>query len=355
VSTNTKFFPKQLLKWHKSIDRKMPWKLTKDPYKIWLSEIILQQTRVQQGTPYYLKFIREFPTVHELAAATEDKVLSAWEGLGYYSRARNLHASAKIISQEFKGIFPDSYDEILKLNGVGPYTAAAIASFAFNQECAVVDGNVQRVIARVFGIEDPIDTNKGKKRIEQLASILIHKQQPAAYNQAIMDFGATLCKPKNPLCNGCPMQQVCYAFKENKVEVLPIKVKKIKKRTRFFHYLIIEEDEKVMLEKRGSGDIWQGLYEFPLMETSEAKLLNYKAIDKTIKKIGFKLKSEPIISKAFQQQLTHQKIVARFYTCMIENLEEKKEKILVDRNNLVNFAFPKIINCYLDDNSVYLI
>ena len=355
MSTKRIFFPNQLLKWHKTIDRKMPWKLTKDPYKIWLSEIILQQTRVQQGTPYYLKFIKEFPTVHDLALATEDKVLSIWEGLGYYSRARNLHASAKIISQELNGVFPDSYDEILKLKGVGPYTAAAIASFAFNQECAVVDGNVQRVISRVFGIEEPIDTTKGKKAIEHLASQLIEQQKPAEYNQAIMDFGATLCKPKNPFCSDCPMKRQCYALEKNKVDVLPIKIKKIKKRTRFFHYLLIEELEKVILEKRGSGDIWQGLYEFPLIETDKAKLLSNKNIEERLEKLGLVLKVEPIISKAFQQQLTHQKIIARFYTCKVENIAEKKEKILVDRNNLVNFAFPKIINCYLDDNSVYLI
>lgn len=333
----------------------MPWKKTKDPYKIWLSEIILQQTRVQQGTPYYIKFVTEFPTVHDLAEATEDKVLSAWEGLGYYSRARNLHASAKIISLELNGVFPSNYDEILKLKGVGPYTAAAIASFAFDQECAVVDGNVQRVISRVFGIEEPIDTTKGKKEIEQLASELIHQQKPAAYNQAIMDFGATLCKPKKPFCNDCPMKNQCYAFKKNKVELLPIKIKKIKKRTRYFHYLIIEESEKILIEKRGSGDIWQGLYQFPLIETTEAKLLNEKEIKQTIEKFDLKLRDVPIISKAFQQQLTHQKIIARFYLCKVENIEENKEKILVERNNLVNFAFPKIINCYLDDNSVYLI
>ena len=355
MATKINIFPKQLLKWHKTIDRKMPWKLTRNPYKIWLSEIILQQTRVQQGTPYYLKFIQEFPTVHDLANATEDKVLSAWEGLGYYSRARNLHASAKFISQDLNGVFPTSYDEILKLKGVGPYTAAAIASFAFDQECAVVDGNVQRVISRIFGIEEPIDTTKGKKAIEELANQLIHKQKPAEYNQAIMDFGATLCKPKNPFCNDCPMKQECYAWQKNKVDVLPLKIKKIKKRTRFFHYLIIEELEKIILEKRGTGDIWQGLYEFPLVETKKEKLLCKKDIEERLKNLGLSLKIEPVISKSFQQQLTHQKIIARFYTFKVENIAEKKEKILVERNNLVNFAFPKIINCYLDDNSVYLI
>ena len=350
-----KVFPDKLLNWHKTIDRKMPWKDTDDPYYIWLSEIIMQQTRVEQGTPYYLKFVKQFPTVHDLANASEDTVMQAWEGLGYYSRARNLHASAKHISRELDGVFPETHEEILKLKGVGPYTAAAIASFAYQLEYPVVDGNVQRVLTRVFGIEDPIDELKGKKAIEKLSEDLIQGQPPEKYNQAIMDFGAILCKPKKPLCTTCPLQKECIALDQDLVEVLPKKIKKIKKRNRYFHYLILEQDEKVVIQKRGPGDVWQGLYEFPLLETQKPMVYKEQEIKQILKEKNWTLKKGFTVSKAFQQTLSHQKIEARFYVCPVRKSKEKKGKILVERNNLINFAFPKIINCYLDDNSVYLL
>ena len=348
-------FPIKLLAWHKTIVRKMPWKETSNPYFIWLSEIIMQQTRVEQGTPYYLKFVKQFPTVHDLANASEDTVMQAWEGLGYYSRARNLHASAKYISEELGGVFPQTHEEILKLKGVGPYTAAAIASFAYDLEYPVVDGNVQRVLSRVFGILDPIDEPEGKKKIEKLSIALIKGQPPANYNQAIMDFGATLCKPKKPLCGTCPLQEECISIKKNLVDQLPKKNKKIKKRNRYFHYLILEHAETLFLQKRGAGDVWQGLYEFPLLETEKPKVFSEKEMKKVLSENGWILKKGFNVSKAFHQTLSHQKIEGRFYTCPIQKPKENKGKILVERNNLINFAFPKIINCYLDDNSVYLL
>ena len=225
----------------------MPWKGEKNPYLIWLSEIILQQTRVEQGLPYYERFRENYPTVTDLANAPEDEVMKLWEGLGYYSRARNLHATAKMIDQEMDSIFPTTHAEILKLKGVGPYTAAAIASFAYNLPHAVVDGNVYRVLSRFFGIETPIDSTSGKKEFAQLAQDLIDKKQPGNYNQAIMDFGATHCMPKKPKCSQCLLRKNCKALLNNKVTSLPIKIKKIKKQTRYFNYLVINQNKHCLL------------------------------------------------------------------------------------------------------------
>ena len=260
------FFTTHLLQWASQHERHLPWKESKNPYYIWLSEIILQQTRVEQGLPYYLKFVEHYPTVFDLANATEDEVLKDWEGLGYYSRARNLHAAAKYIATELDGHFPDTYDSILKLKGVGPYTAAAIASFAFQLPYAVVDGNVYRVLSRFFGMDTPIDSTIGKKQFANLAQQLLDPTKPDVYNQAIMDFGATWCTPKQAKCNKCPLSEQCAAFQTNRVEKYPIKQKKLKKRTRYFHYLIFNYSGQTWIEKRAGKDIWQGLYQFPLIE-----------------------------------------------------------------------------------------
>lgn len=334
----------------------MPWKATKDAYTIWLSEIILQQTRVQQGRPYFNKFIAAYPNVKELANAPEDEIMRLWEGLGYYSRARNLHFTAKYIAEELNGVFPDTYENIKLLKGVGTYTAAAIASFAYDLPHAVVDGNVYRVLSRIFGIETPIDTTKGKKEFAALADKLLTKKQAAAYNQAIMDFGATQCVPKNPNCVICPMQAECVAFRADLIKKLPVKSKKMKKQSRFFNYLFIKtEKDKTTLRKRVEKDIWQNLYELPMIETSV--FLSKKELENHdfwgtffVEKPAFLLKS---VSKIYKQQLTHRTIHARFFEIeLLESIEiADKNAILSNINDFSNYAFPKIINTYLGDKN----
>lgn len=350
------FFTSSLLKWFEQNHRPLPWKGIKNPYFIWLSEIILQQTRVEQGLPYYNHFTKTYPTVHDLANATEDEVMKSWEGLGYYSRARNLHAAAKQISIEFNGQFPNTYEKIKSLKGVGPYTAAAIASFAFKLPYAVVDGNVYRVLSRYYGLDTPIDSTKGKKEFSELAETLLNKDKPGIYNQAIMDFGATWCTPKNPNCGKCPMESNCSAYKNDRVSKLPVKAKKIKKRARFFNYFILNTGACIILQKRTQKDIWQNLYEFPMLESPQLldqNELELLGIQKNILPQGAELIK---YSKPFQQTLSHQKINARFWEYRIDStsLQEKSELVFVKRNKLGKFAFPKIIDWYLADNSLYL-
>lgn len=262
-------FAALLLKWNlEENTRQMPWKGEKDPYKIWLSEIILQQTRVEQGLSYYNKFIKTFPDVHRLAKTPDEKIFKLWEGLGYYARCRNLIATARFISKELKGKFPGDYENIKALKGIGPYTAAAISSFAFNLPHAVLDGNVFRVLARVFGIAAPIDSAQGKKIFTSLADELLDKKQSGLFNQAIMDFGAVVCKPAAPVCSTCVFKKHCFAFLNNKVDDLPVKEKKISIRKRWFYYLVMEHQKKIAIRKRTEKDIWQNLYEFPLIETT---------------------------------------------------------------------------------------
>ncbi len=352
-----KIFTKQLMKWFATNKRPMPWKGEKDPYLIWLSEIILQQTRVEQGLPYYERFRENYPTVKDLANAPEDEVMKLWEGLGYYSRARNLHATAKIIAQEKKGVFPTTHAEILKLKGVGPYTAAAIASFAYNLPYAVVDGNVYRVLSRFFGIETPIDSTEGKKEFAQLAQDLIDTNQPGSYNQAIMDFGATHCTPKKPKCTSCLLQKKCKALLNRKVTTLPIKTKKIKKQTRYFNYLVINQGNYTYIHKRTQKDIWQNLYEFPLIEgpglMSKEELEKNDFYLKLNSNAGIKLLK---LSKLFQQLLTHRKIIAVFWEIQVPLKAELGTDLYqkIERKNLNSYAFPKIIDRYLQDNSLYL-
>ena len=284
-------FTKNLLKWHRNNERSFPWKETKDPYKIWLSEIILQQTRVEQGLPYYLKMVKLFPTVQHLEKAKEDAVLKAWQGLGYYSRARNLQAAAKYIVDELQGKFPEDYDGWLKVNGVGPYAAAAIVSFAYNLPHAVVDGNVYRVLSRCFGIETPTDSTEGKKTFSVLANELIAKKEAGRFNQAIMDLGATVCKPFSPLCNTCPVHENCVALKKNLITSLPIKGKKILLKNRFFHYIIAENENGFLMEKRKGNDIWKGLYQFPLIEAEKFLSPEKLILHPALKNISLKKKN----------------------------------------------------------------
>jgi len=343
-------FTKNLLQWFSKSHRPLPWKDTKDPYIIWLSEIILQQTRVEQGTPYFKRFRTAYPTVKDLADAPEDEVMRNWEGLGYYSRARNLHFTAKHIAYDLDGKFPDTFEDILALKGVGDYTAAAISSFAYDLPHAVLDGNVYRVLARYFGIETPIDTTPGKKQFRGLADELLNTENPAQYNQAIMDFGATHCKPKQALCSTCLLKKDCVAFAKNKVCSLPVKSKKLKKKTRYFHYLLLNEGDNIWLKKRGAGDIWQNLYDFPLIEMTEIQATNELTETEAWQKI---LGESPIeinkTSRPFLQILTHRKIVAVFIEITVgaDFAGEKFGFVKAKRSELDAYAFPRILNDYL--------
>lgn len=352
------FFSSQLLDWSKTVDRPMPWRGEKDPYLIWLSEIILQQTRVEQGLAYYNKFKAAYPTVGHLAAASEDEVLKLWEGLGYYSRARNMHQTAQIIVERYAGVFPDQYKQIVSLKGIGPYTAAAIASFAFNLPYAVVDGNVYRVLARIFGIDTAIDSTEGKKKFAQLAQSLLDKENPGLYNQAIMDFGATLCTPKNPNCTKCPFMQHCVALEKKQIAALPVKKGKITKKDRYFHYLEIIYENQIFIKKRIEKDIWRNLYEFPLIEWPDPNLnINKLQENALFSSLGITNFTVVKRSQTFSQTLSHQKIHAVFW---VINLTELPEALpapyqLIFQTNLNKLAFPKIIDCYLKDNSLNLV
>ncbi|GJM31770.1 MAG: A/G-specific adenine glycosylase [Saprospiraceae bacterium] len=350
-------FRKKILDWSEKNPRPLPWKGEKNPYLIWLSEIILQQTRVEQGWTYYERFRTQYPQVEKLAAASGDEIMKQWEGLGYYSRARNMHTAAKYIKEELAGIFPDTYAGIRSLKGVGPYTAAAIASFAYDLPYAVLDGNVFRVLARIYGIDTPIDSTVGKRQFGELAQDLLDPKQAGRYNQAIMDFGAIHCTPRNPSCDNCPFRPDCQARQSGQVLNLPVKGKKIKKKTRYFHYLILNFEGQLILQKREERDIWRNLYEFPMIESSElhrseAELVKSKLWQEMIGNCPFRLEA---ISPSFRQLLTHQKIIANFWEIQIEEAPENSDSFLIiERKNLRKFAFPKIIDLYLRDNSLYL-
>ncbi|MCB0509022.1 MAG: A/G-specific adenine glycosylase [Bacteroidetes bacterium] len=343
-------FAQNLLEWYNPKNRNLPWKKTKDAYKIWLSEIIMQQTRVEQGTPYYLKFVEQYPSIKDLANAPLDDILKLWEGLGYYSRARNLQSAAKQVVEQYNGKFPNNYEDILKLKGVGNYTAAAVASFAYNVPFAVVDGNVFRVLSRVFGVELPIDSNEGKKYFQQLAQQLLDKKNPAKYNQAIMDFGALVCKPKNPLCDDCPFQSNCKALASNKIDVLPIKSKKLIKTDRFFHYFVLFDDEFILIQQRTQNDIWKDLFEFPLIETKNEKLPKTHLFSDLIQPKQYKKSSF-----VYKQTLSHQHVYARFYEIKLKELPKpKKSMIKIEKSKLFSQTFPKIVRSYLEDRFNYL-
>jgi A/G-specific adenine glycosylase len=338
-SKKSKYFKQKLLFWHVNYNhRQMPWKGEKDIYKIWLSEIILQQTRVEQGRAYYERFIETFPSIQELAAAPEQSVMKLWEGLGYYSRCKNLHFTAKYLAATHNGIFPDSYEGLLALKGIGPYTAAAIASFGFNIPKAVVDGNVIRVLSRFFGLKAPSDTNEGKKQIGALAEICLDSNQPGKYNQAIMDFGATVCKPLSPLCSTCPLKSNCEAYRLNLVEQLPIVSKKIVKKSRWFIIMIVQCKEHYAIHLRSAGDIWAGLHAFPVIEQPSKK--SWAA---SIKNPAFISESVAVSKNLYHQQLTHQTIYAGVIFWKINQRTAFPEKVQwVHKNELSKLAFPRI-------------
>jgi A/G-specific adenine glycosylase len=351
--SHKKHFVHQLIKWNsKENKREMPWKGEKDPYRIWLSEIILQQTRVEQGLDYYHRFVNTFPTISHLAGATETKVFKLWEGLGYYTRCKNLIATAKYINNDLNGKFPDKYEDILSLKGIGPYTAAAIGSFAFNLPYAVLDGNVFRVLARYFGIANPTDSAEGKKLFSALANDLLDKKQPGIYNQALMDFGAIICKPQLPLCATCILNDQCEAFLKGAVQQLPVKEKSIIKKTRWFYYLVIDYKGKVYVRKRLAGDIWENLFEFILVESKEAlSIENFQLIKEILGENKFEVEH---ISTVYKQLLTHQTIKGQFIRVKIWEQTKLKGFKLVGEKALQKLPFPKFISNYLKDKNVSL-
>jgi len=340
-----------LTEWYKQNKRDLPWRDISDPYKIWISEIILQQTRVNQGMNYYLRFIERFQTVEELAKADEDEVLKYWQGLGYYTRARNLHKAAKQVVSDFNGIFPTQHADILKLAGIGDYTAAAISSFAFNQPYAVVDGNVFRVLARVFGIETAIDSNSGKKEFTQLAQNLLSKTDPALHNQAIMEFGALQCVPASPDCNNCPLISHCRAFELNIVSKLPVKSQKTKVSNRYFNYLFIEFQGYTFIQKRTAKDVWQNLYEFPLIETDQL-LSSSELIENDYFKSLFDDVTETNILKTsnpMKHVLSHRVIYAQFISIRVSNLSKLLNQFnQIKINDLDDFAVSRLMELFLE-------
>lgn len=347
-------FSDQIIKWYLKNKRQLPWRETTDPFKIWLSEIILQQTRVDQGLSYYYNFITAFPTIQKLAEAPEIKILKLWQGLGYYSRARNMHFTAKQIVKDNNGIFPSDYNELLKLKGIGKYTAAAIASFSFNKPYAVIDGNVTRVISRFFGITDPVDNPKTSGKIERIANELLNKKKPGTYNQAIMEMGAIVCKPQNPCCNICVLNYACLAFEKKLTGKIPLKLKKTIVKKRFLNYIIINTVRNnrkfVFIRKRSGKGIWKNLYDFPCIESNSSltpdelfKSENWKSIFQNSRIVVSHI-SQEIIHK-----LSHQELHARFYEISSKSplLKIPDDYIEIQPNSLSEFPIPRLIDRYL--------
>ena len=340
-------FAKKLILWYLQNKRDLPWRNTNNPYLVWLSEIILQQTRVAQGMSYYLKFTETFPTVFDLAKADESKVLKMWQGLGYYSRARNLHYTAKHIVNEFNGKFPSDFEEIKKLKGIGDYTASAIASICFNKPNAVVDGNVYRLLARYYGIETPINSSKGIKEFKALAQSLIDESQAGTFNQAIMDFGAIQCKPQKPICMFCPFSESCVALQKNLIQKLPVKEKKIKIRKRYFNFIVIKtDDDKTILSERKGKGIWQGLYQFPLIESDKSITEKELIIEEEfVKLIPNKSTISLFNKKEIVHKLSHQHLYTRFWVVETSNIPTAK----LNWKEVKKLPVPILISNFLDE------
>lgn len=336
-------FQEEIINWYLINKRDLPWRNTQDPYKIWLSEIILQQTRVQQGHPYYIKFLNAFPTIYDFAQASDQEVLTLWQGLGYYSRARNMRKTAIQIVDLFKGEFPKTEKELLSLFGVGKYSAAAIGSFAFKLPLAVVDGNVYRVLSRVFNINTPIDTPHGQRAFQELATTLLPIHTPDTYNQAIMEFGALQCTPKSPDCPNCVLSAICIGRIEKNIDTLPVKIKSIKKRHRFFAYQVFNDDEnRTIIQERGPKDIWQGLFEFPLLEF-ESEELTMNFINTEASKIRE-------VSGVIKHKLTHQLILAYFIVYKKSDLpnELKPNQKVMPFSNIDSLPMSRLMEKFLE-------
>ena len=344
-------FSAHLLKWYNVRKRDLPWRRTKEPYEIWISEIILQQTRVDQGLPYYEHFIQKFPTVYSLANASEKEVLKVWQGLGYYSRARNLHHTAKSIVDDYHGIFPRHYDEIIHLKGIGSYTAAAISSICFDEPKAVVDGNVFRVLSRFHGIDNPIDSSDGKKIFVALANEVMDKTSPGEYNQAIMEFGALQCKPSAPDCASCCLNAKCHASNTGTVDRFPVKSKTIKQKKRYFNYIMLAGDRGTFYQKRSKKDIWKHMYEPLLIESKKYLAANEILNNKAWLNI-FKKEVEPklVRSETIEHKLTHQTIKARFWEASIasDSLSVNSALEEFEEGELLDIPIPRLIEKYLE-------
>ncbi|MDM1065177.1 A/G-specific adenine glycosylase [Myroides odoratimimus] len=340
----TMIFSNKLITWYLENKRFLPWRETKNPYAIWLSEIILQQTRVAQGLPYFEAFLTTYPTVKDLADAPEDDVMRLWQGLGYYSRARNLHATAKKVAYELNGVFPPNYKELLTLKGVGEYTAAAIASIAYDEVVPVVDGNVFRVLSRVYGITSDISTNTTKKEFQALAATLIPQHDPATFNQAIMDFGAIQCTPKSPDCPSCPYIKECVAYQTNQVAVLPIKLSKVKVKKRYLDFIIfIDKDGNTHIEQRTAKDIWQQLYQFPVFDSFTHHVEDIdSALRERYDTLYIKEIKELTID-AIIHQLSHQKLHIKFWCVQIE----ATPSLQTSWEDLNKFGFPIVIHNFI--------
>lgn len=349
MAKNTTFFSKRLIVWYMENKRELPWRNTTNPYKIWLSEIMLQQTRVAQGLPYYVKFCESFPKIENLANASEEEILKLWQGLGYYSRARNLHTTAKYISEDLNGVFPNNYKDLLNLKGVGDYTASAIASICFNEATAVVDGNVYRVLSRVFNIETPINSAQGIKEFKMLAQQLIDSKIAGNYNQAIMEFGARYCMPQNPDCPSCIFNDKCLAFQKKKVKELPVKLKKTKVKDQYFNYIVmISEKNTTIINHRNQKGIWQQLYEFPLIETiSEVNhnqlliLEDYKSLVSKYQLASISLYNETSIV----HKLSHRNLHTRFWIAEISHLPED----CIDVDSIKDYPVPVLIQNFISE------
>ncbi|MFB6318184.1 A/G-specific adenine glycosylase [Saccharicrinis sp. FJH54] len=336
-----------LSKWYNTNKRDLPWRQTSDPYRIWISEIILQQTQVRQGLNYYHRFIERFPDIISLAEADEQEVLKLWQGLGYYSRARNLHFAAKQLNNQFEGKFPDNYNKILSLKGVGEYTAAAVGSIAFNLPYAVLDGNVARVISRLFAVSEPVNTVKGKKILQNLATELLNKTEPGEHNQAMMEFGALRCTPKSPDCNTCPLNDRCEAFRLNLVSSLPVKENRIKQRTRYFLYLVFDHGHYTWIRKRNDKDIWQGLFEFPLLEPEN---LDDDTVMQTIeRKTGTSNLEVLYLSEPYKHILSHQVIMARFIVLKAACPEHVLRAGMIKKSEITDYPVSRLTERFFEE------
>jgi A/G-specific adenine glycosylase len=346
-----RYFSVKVAKWYHENKRQLPWRLTKDPYAIWLSEIILQQTRVNQGLPYFIRFVEQYPTVIALANAREQDVLRLWQGLGYYTRARNLHKCAKVVAENHLGKFPVTHTDLLKLPGIGEYTAAAIASIAFNEPVAVVDGNVFRVLSRVFGIDCAINSPEGKKKFTTLANELIPDQQPDVHNQAVMEFGALFCTPKNPQCEICVFQTTCFAYKNSLQHALPVKIKSKASRKRYFHYIVIEQGKSLYMKRRDQKDVWFGLYDFPLLEESRPVKIE-KLLAKTEPLLPLLKKNGQIkVSGSYKHVLSHQTIFCKFIIVKTAKPVKWKDEVLKSYSfsKILTLPKPVLISRFLAD------
>lgn len=342
-----------LYKWYEIYQRDLPWRKTRDPYLIWVSEVILQQTQVKQGLPYYLRFTARFPDVKTLAAAPEDELLKLWEGLGYYSRARNMHAAALTVVETMDGLFPGDYKRLRTLKGIGDYTAAAVASMASAEPWPVVDGNVTRVLARHFGITLPVDSREGTTEIYHLASQILDPQDPGRHNQAIMEFGALCCTPRQPGCSSCPFHASCFALQQDRVSSLPLKSKKIIRSLRYFYFYLAEEGPRLIIEKRLANDIWKNLYQLPLLETqleiNDTQMLTHPLMHELCNGHPCQILE---ISRPYQHELTHRRIIARFIRIQTQGLTNGENRMIINRKEIHKFAFPALIRDYLAEKGL---